>query len=348
MMNINELIKKEEYNFLRTNKNLKDNLIFLTLGGSHAYGTNVETSDYDVRGIAFNSKEEILLGNGFEQIEDKNTDTVIYSFNKILKLLTNCNPNVIELLGCKKDSYIFYSDIGKELIDNAEMFLSKRAINSFGGYANAQLRRLENALARDKYTEEEKQSHILGTIQATMCALNERYNKNNHYKLRFYLDKLESDEYKKIYIDGNFSQADLKDFKNLFSEISNIVKQYDKLNHRNSKKDNLHLCKHMMHLVRLYLTVFDIMKYKQVITYREKDLDLLMDIRNGKYLTKDGKLTKEFTKLIYNLEETFIELSYKTTLPDKPDIKKINEFTMYANESIVKNGSVFIDKNKKI
>ena len=42
------------YSFLRTNEHLGKNLILLGLGGSHAYGTNVETSDLDVRGCALN------------------------------------------------------------------------------------------------------------------------------------------------------------------------------------------------------------------------------------------------------------------------------------------------------
>lgn len=42
---INKLIASEEYDFLRTNPHLKDKIVFLTLGGSHAYDTNIETSD---------------------------------------------------------------------------------------------------------------------------------------------------------------------------------------------------------------------------------------------------------------------------------------------------------------
>lgn len=47
-----EIIKGHQYNFLRTNEHLKDRLVFLTLGGSHAYGTSTLTSDVDIRGCA--------------------------------------------------------------------------------------------------------------------------------------------------------------------------------------------------------------------------------------------------------------------------------------------------------
>ena len=141
---IKEKVKSTEYDFLRTNKHLGNNIILLGLGGSYAYGTNVETSDLDVRGCALNNKSEILTNENFEQFVNEATDTTIYSFNKLITLLSNCNPNTIEILGLKPEHYLYISPIGQELLDNKKIFLSKKAINSFGGYAHSQLRRLDN------------------------------------------------------------------------------------------------------------------------------------------------------------------------------------------------------------
>ena len=115
-------LKTSEYDFLREDKNLGENIMLLTLGGSHAYGMNKEGSDLDVRGMALNSKEEILLGMDFEQVVNVDTDTTVYSFNKMLQLLTSGNPNTIEILGCKPEHYLYLSEIGKELLDNRKMF----------------------------------------------------------------------------------------------------------------------------------------------------------------------------------------------------------------------------------
>ena len=49
---IKEMVNGEAYDFLRTNPHLSGRIMFLTLGGSYAYGTNIETSDVDVRGCA--------------------------------------------------------------------------------------------------------------------------------------------------------------------------------------------------------------------------------------------------------------------------------------------------------
>ncbi len=64
----NELIKKTEYDFLRMNPDLK-NVIYLTLSGSHGYGTNNENSDADLRGVLIEDIDyglDYLLWNGEE------------------------------------------------------------------------------------------------------------------------------------------------------------------------------------------------------------------------------------------------------------------------------------------
>ena len=133
---IREKVESSEYDFLRKNEHLGDNIILLTLGGSHAYGMDKETSDLDCRGIALNSKKEILLGSDFEQVVDTDTDITVYSFNKMIELLCKSNPNVIEQLGCVPEHYLVLTDIGRKLIENRKMFLSQICMHTFGNYAN--------------------------------------------------------------------------------------------------------------------------------------------------------------------------------------------------------------------
>ena len=79
--------------------------ILIGFGGSHAYGTNIESSDTDIRGIAMNTIDEAILGKDYEQFVNNATDTTIYSFLKMMKLLTECNPNTIEILGLKPEHF---------------------------------------------------------------------------------------------------------------------------------------------------------------------------------------------------------------------------------------------------
>lgn len=285
-MNLEEIKKKlgsSEYNFIRTNEHLGENIILLGLGGSYSYGTNIESSDVDCRGVALNSKREILLGNGFEQVENKETDTVIYSFVKIVSLLSNCNPNVIEMLGLKPEHYLYISPIGKELLENKKMFLSKKAVNSFGGYANSQLRRLDNKAVR-LVGQEQRERHILNSINNASVNFKERYFQYPDDAIKLYIDKSDSEDLdSEIYMDVKLAKYPLRDYKAMWSEMNNVVKDYSKIGKRNKHAiEHGKLGKHMMHLIRLYMMCLDILENKEIVTYREKEHDLLMSIRNGR------------------------------------------------------------------
>lgn len=105
-MDFIKLMNSPEYDFLRTNERLGNRIILLGLGGSHAYGTSNSNSDIDFRGITLNTPSDLLGLTEFEQYEDDHTDTVIYSFNKIVKLLLECNPNTCEILGLDEKQYL--------------------------------------------------------------------------------------------------------------------------------------------------------------------------------------------------------------------------------------------------
>ena len=98
-MDFKTLINTEEYSFLRTDPRLGRRIMFLGVSGSHGYGTSREGSDLDLRGVTLNLPSDLIGLTSFEQFEDRNTDTVIYSFMKLVNLLLNCNPNTIEILG---------------------------------------------------------------------------------------------------------------------------------------------------------------------------------------------------------------------------------------------------------
>ena len=49
-----------------------------------AYGTNVDASDIDIRGVTIESKQDIIGLSSFEQFEDRTTDTVIYGLKSLL------------------------------------------------------------------------------------------------------------------------------------------------------------------------------------------------------------------------------------------------------------------------
>lgn len=337
-MNLEQIKSKvasSEYDFLRTDKSLGSHIVLLGLGGSHAYGTSNENSDLDLRGIATNSKRNILIGNDFEQVVDEETDTTIYSFDKIIDLFCSCNPNTIELLGLKKEHYLYLSPIGEEIIENRNMFLSKKAVQTFGGYANSQLRRLENKSAR-LVSQSEMEKHILKSIEHASVDFKERYFTMPDDAIKLYIDKAVQEGYDtEIFMDVVLTHYPLRDFKDFWSEMHAIVKSYSKIGKRNTKAiEHSKLGKHMMHLVRLYFMCFDILEYGEICTYREKEHDFLMEIRNGRYLDENRQPTQEFYGIVDKLEQRLDYLKDHTNLPETVDMELVNDFKASVNERI--------------
>ena len=328
------ILEQPEYQFLKTNPHLGKNIVLLTYGGSYAYGTNVEGSDTDLRGCALNSRRDLLGMGSFEQVEDAGTDTTVYAFNKLLSLLINCNPNVIEMLGCKPEHYFICTSIGEQLLNQRKMFLSQRAVTSFGGYANQQLRRLENALAHDAYPAEIKERHILGSCQQTVFTFPERYKSFTPEQIKLSVTEVSGRE--QVVADISMEQMPLRMFTGMMGELVETVRNFDKLHHRNRKKDDAHLNKHAMHLVRLYLMCLDILEKEEIVTYREADHDLLMAIRGGEYQNADHTFNSAFYDLLNNLENRFAYARENTALPENPDMKQIEEFQMEVNERVIR------------
>lgn len=320
---IKDKLNSSEYDFIRTNPHLGGNILILTTAGSIAYGTNVNTSDIDIRGVTVERKQDIMGLSSFEQFEDRATDTVIYGLKKFIALCLNSNPNVLEILGTRPEHLLVITREGQLLRDNVDLFLSKRAIHSFGNYATAQLRRLQNALARDSYPQAEKEKHILSSIFGQMEHLKRTYKSFTGSEINLYIDESDKEDMDtEIFIDINLKHYPLRDFKNIYSEMSNIVKDYSKLNHRNNKKDELHLNKHAMHLIRLLITGTEILEGKGINTYRQKERELFLDIRKGKYEYSD------IFDMVDEYEQRFKTAAENTSLPDEPDYKRVEELML--------------------
>jgi hypothetical protein len=334
-MDFKKLMNSEEYDFLRTNERLGNRIMLLGLGGSYSYGTNNEGSDIDFRGVTLQMPSDLLGMTEFDQYEDDKTDTVIYGFNKLVKLLLECNPNTSEMLGLDEDQYLIKSELGQELIDNTHLFLSKRAIKSFGGYADAQLRRLQNAIARDTLPQSDREKHILKSVMNALDDMNRRhYGKNGD--IRLYIDKAENPELDtEIFVDANYEHFPLRDYTDLWGAMRSVVRDYDKIGKRNKKKDDNHLNKHAMHLIRLFMMAIDILEKGEIITHRVNDLPTLLAIRRGDYMKEDGTFSEEFYELLEEYERRLDEAAAKTKLPDNPDMEKVEKFVERINRIAV-------------
>ena len=329
-------MNSSQYNFLRLHPRLGKKIILLGLGGSHAYGTNNANSDIDFRGITLNSTSDLLGLTYFDQYEDNDTDTVIYSFNKIIRLLLECNPNTCEILGLEENQYLIKTSLGQELIDNKDLFLSQRAAKSFGGYASAQLRRLQNAIARDSMPQPNREQHIFNSVKNALDDFNRRYDGFGQGSINLYIDNGATEGFtKEIFVDANYSHIPLREYEKMFSTMNAVIREYDKIGKRNKKKDDNHLNKHAMHLIRLFMMAIDILDKGIIKTYRGNDLDLLLKIRNGSFQNKDHTFSTEFYDILAHYEKELERASKGTSLPENPDMEKVEAFVEYVNRRVI-------------
>jgi hypothetical protein len=129
---------------------LPEGLISLCWRGSVAHGMYVPKSDpdsiddKDVMGV-YVAPLEHYLGFGrrdvYEQWEGE-WDCVFYELRKFIRLLLNCNPNVLSLLWIKPNGIIYENPLGVRLRERRDLFITKKAFHSFTGYAHAQFKKM--------------------------------------------------------------------------------------------------------------------------------------------------------------------------------------------------------------
>lgn len=136
---------------------IEQNTILLVNVGSHAYGTNLPTSDLDTRGVLVAPKDYYLglhslestkhtnpTPRKLEQYEATEEDTVIYDIRKYIALAQNANPNILEIVFTDDSDVLTQTPTGVRLRAHRHLFLSKKAKYTFSGYAIAQLKKIES------------------------------------------------------------------------------------------------------------------------------------------------------------------------------------------------------------
>jgi predicted nucleotidyltransferase len=122
---------------------LKDRTIYITVHGSTSYGTNIEGSDIDYRGIAIPPKEYFFgVLNKFDNVVQKDPDLTIFNIRKFFYLCLENNPNALEILFVEPDMHQLTTPAFWKIYENRELFLSKNAKYRLSGYAFAQLKRI--------------------------------------------------------------------------------------------------------------------------------------------------------------------------------------------------------------
>lgn len=245
---LEQLLSAQSYDFLREDDRLGKRILFLTLSGSHAHGTNGPESDVDVRGCAVLSPTALLglrqrsEAWGYEQVEQKETDTVVYTFPKFAALLFSCSPQAVEMLSSDVP-HVWVSAAGQTLLSNWKVFLSQKAAAAYSGFLSHQ--------------EELIRQH---------------------------------------------------------AEKGRV----EKMN------------RSMAHLIRVYATACDLLETGEAAVCREKEHQILMDIRNGLY-QEAGRPSEKFQLVREEWEKRYQYAVKESVLPEQASLDNVNELCVAIN-----------------
>jgi uncharacterized protein len=117
-------------------------VIFSCIAGSRAYGTQVQGSDEDIRGLYIVPSTSYLpLNRPLPQLADERGNTVYYSLRRCIELLAEANPNILELLFTPPDCVRSTSPEMEKLIRARSLFITRQCGDTHIGYAMSQIKK---------------------------------------------------------------------------------------------------------------------------------------------------------------------------------------------------------------
>jgi uncharacterized protein len=272
-------------------------LIMRTVAGSYLYGTNIETSDIDYRGVAFEPVESLLGLNPFEQYVSPKEDEIdeqIYGLRNFTHLALKNNPNIVELLFVPKPLY--ENAYWREIVKVREYFLSRRVAKTFVGYAVSQAKRIEGHhkwMSGQPPVKPDGRDYGLMDIDGTPKWTD--YNRKQAYENAL----IKYQQYKTWLDNRNPARHDLEEKWG-----------YD--------------TKHGMHLIRLLQQGMELLD-TGYLTLPRPNAKTLLEVRNGCFTYDD---------LMGWMEKAIVDIDNMTkvsVLPENPNYNKVHDVVMNLN-----------------
>ncbi|MFT5905918.1 MAG: putative nucleotidyltransferase [Cryomorphaceae bacterium] len=344
-------IKKSDFSLSRVRE--KDLLLFETVAGSQAYGTNTPESDVDLRGIFAAPDSFLTAAQSIEQVQDEKGDEVYYELGKYMQLLMKSNPNALEMLYMPEDCLRYRHPV-MDLLD-PQLFLTKQCEMSFGGYALGQVRKARGLNKKIVNPEPEKRKDLIDFCQvldgqggenltdwlkqlgvsAENCGLVAVNHAPNTYAI-FYDTSI---QYRGVF--SSLSEQDVicssvpKGAEPIGWMVCNVdaFKRHCKLHKEywhwvktrnenrfliNSEHGRGYDSKNMMHTMRL-LEIAEMIAVDGTVQLRSPNVDFLMQVRNGNF-SYDEVLQMAEEKM-QRVSDAYIVCS----LPETVDFHRVNE-----------------------
>jgi len=338
-------------------------LIFEAITGSNLYGTNTEESDIDVRGVFIPSKEYFY---GFLNVihlkdyEDRENDKVYYDICSFMKMLLANNPMILEFLFIPEKLWKVQSKMWIEIVSARDSIVSKLCVNTFIGYANEQLKRINRHRGwllnppkefptRKKYGLPSNHSLIskdqIGAFNKLLSLYLQQIGKFHELNEQL---KLMEEYVSFISLTQNLMEPDYEAIKSVIPVSDNFIEALDReksymnamrewKSYQNWKKNRNptrakleekfgYDLKHAVNLYRL-LTEGEEILLNRYITFPRPDLDML------KWILAGNVSYDELVTLMNDRTNQLKELKEFSPLPDRPNEKLLDEMCIIIVEN---------------
>lgn len=342
--------------------------IYRVIVGSQSYGTAVEGSDIDYKGIYAQDIDE-LIGFGYKEQKNNNKDDVDYEIRRFIELLETANPTVLEMLYSPEDCIVEKHPVMDILIKNRDKFLTKKCLYSFGGYAIAQIKKAKGLdkkmnWEKERVTRKTPIDFVYAEVNGKTVSV-KKFLKDNYLKQE-YCGLVNLDHFKDgyaLYYDysgGELKYSGIADENSNSIKLSNVPKgetrltvvSYNKdgytthcseykeymdwLKNRNTQRyidiagHNQQIDgKNMLHCRRLLDVAVEIAK-TGTLNVRRPNADYLIKIRKG--LVSLEEIIENAEKDIKDLDQLYAN----SNLPDKVDKKVVNDILLEIRHELMK------------
>jgi len=325
-------------------------ILYKIKAGSYLYGLTTPTSDIDYVGVyledtfsehmdIFNSKDEIDLSVISKLNNGKNSEDAIdekyYSLKKFLKLCSDCNPNIIELLYAPADCIEYVDTIFKsQILDHPELFINIKLVDRFIGYAKSQEQKSytksENYIILDKL----KQGILKVLKHSSYWVLNELSPARDLFSRQSFMAPFpEFDNITITPITINHTATNIETIYEIgdmkFSSglhLKNVILQIeDRFKRASHRVDGILINKYepkfLSHTVRLLDEGCQLLTKKRIdFPFTEQSLADIMNIKLGLTAVQD------IPNIVNKYKDTLTELEkLDNNIPDKPDYICINK-----------------------
>ncbi len=137
--------------------------MFVALVGSRAHGLEVESSDIDRRGFFVPAASvQSSLGGAPQQLVHDDDQLCFWEVEKFVRLALSANPTVLETLYSPTVEFVS-PHVSKPLATLIQQgtFLSRRAYQTFMGYANSQFEKMQRARDRGNVFKWQHAMHLI-------------------------------------------------------------------------------------------------------------------------------------------------------------------------------------------